>query len=180
MKQFLYFTAVLFSISVMIGGCCNCRKTAAANNGHWSNPEILRVNDPRIESSFDFEGKHEFEQEESSVDAFIVRNNKHFSNSNGLTLGEADNIYRKLFEKGVFKNEPVGMPSPDYEPSIEALDDFKQRVALRKTEQDGTYQFFLLKTGCGYTYILGSIKVVENSQDIVIDISDRIHLSVPC
>jgi hypothetical protein len=165
---------------VIFGGCNNCLKTGTANNVPWSNPEIMSVNDPRIEPSFEFEDLNKPEQEESPVQTFIVRNNKHFSSSNGLKLLEADNIYRKLFEKGVFKNESVGMPSPDDEPYVETLDDFKQRVALRKTKQDGTYEFFLLKTGCGYTYIFGSLKIAENNLDLLLDISERIHLSVPC
>jgi len=171
MNRIITGSAYIALSLILLVGCGSSRKAAHRASGNWQNPVIAFVKDPRIESFQELEDDQEI--------TFFEKMNGLFANS-GLTRLEAHNIYEKLFAGGFFRNEAIGMPSPEDDAFKETFDDFKQRVALRKTEHKSKYEFFLLKTGCGYSYIYGQIILGEGTKGLEIIDLERVHFSVPC
>jgi hypothetical protein len=179
MNYFFLRIGITITTFFMLASCCNCGKTNRNDNHNWVNPKILMVEDTRVESSSDQERVEGFDEGNITVLKFVNEKNSLFEES-GLSQEKASSVYKRLFTKGLFRNEPVGMPSPDDDQVEETLEGFKQRVALRKTLREATYEFFLQKTGCGYSYIYGQIIIDEEGEDLTLEIFETLHLSVPC
>ncbi len=163
-------TFIAFGLILQVG-CCIFGKIANSSSCIWKNPVIVFVNDPRIEPNQDQTKEREIN--------FFEKMNGLFASS-GLTRLEAQYVYERLFAGGFFRNEPTGLPSLEDDEIKETFEDFKHRVALRKTEHKSEYEFFLLKTGCGYSYIFGQIVMVEGADGLEIIHLESVHFSVPC
>lgn len=177
---------VLILIIVMTGTGCKCLRKGtlpedAGNESSriWVNPVINPIQHPQIEQ---FEHQGESYQENgrvvSQLQAFCDRMNEKFSVS-GMEVEEAAMIYAGLFQSGFIRNEEVGMPDPDNPLEPESFENFKSRVAIMDNAQGGYFIFFR-RSGCGFSYVFGTLTVEMATGTIVIQPAEVWRTTVPC
>lgn len=179
------FVVFIFIIAMTGTGCkCLRRSTLPDDAGRssariWVNPVINLVQHPQI-AQFEHQGEMHQENETvmSQLQGFCDRMNEKFSES-GLNTDEAAMIYAGLFQGGFIRNEEVGMPDPDNPLEPESFEDFKSRVAIMVNPQGGYFIFFR-RSGCGFSYVFGTLTVEKDTGTIVILPAEVWHTAVPC
>ncbi len=177
-----FFLLLILIPTLMFAACRSKQKTTEMEtNVHdtWQNPEIYPRNHPQIESIERHSG-HEAGQE-AGIDGlmgFCERMNEHFAQSN-LTPDEATELYELLHASGILFNESVGMPDPDEPLTRESVDDFMQRIALKKTETN-QIEIFYIKTSCGFNYFYGIFTLPVQPHHLDLMPKEVWRASVPC
>lgn len=154
------------------------REMEQSETNQWENPEITVRNHPGIERIYRQAGENGEKTGETGLQDFLDRINPKFADS-GISRNEAGNVYEMLHESGILFNEPVGMPDPDDPRPRETIDDLKNRIAIRKKD-DNSYYIFFVRTSCGFTYFYGYFDWPEEPENLNLQPTETWRASVPC
>ncbi len=174
-------TIICILIMIAFSGCRakqESREMDENGTNQWANPEISFRNHPGIERIYQQAGENGGKTGEAGLQDFLDRINEKFRESE-LDREEAVRVYEMLHESGILFNEPVGMPDPDEPLSRETVDDLKNRIAIRKKDENSWYIFFT-RTSCGFTYFYGYFDWPEEPDVLNLRSIESWRASVPC